>query len=1016
MRTLDRLSKPKARSERSERRPIAAAKRRRAAVKLGIATFAWIAGGCECTDGSLIDARARLVVEPTSVDFGEVLVGGQKVASFQLTNKGLSTLAFTGFEIAGSSEIAFATPKPDALGPEGSIAFNVVFEPANAGEEMSAITIVADDSPDPRVVTLRGIGVEPGVGVAHDGEACGSTEGSLSFGRVVPGQTVERTITVTANGSATVNVLSAVAEPGTSGELTIDDTSTRLAPGESVAIVARYAPEDGGPDTGAFVITTDAPSAPSIRVAVCGEGVAPAVCARPNPLNLGAAAVGGTVSGTMTIESCGLEPVTVSNVRLSMDAAFPTAPGFALSGVPSLPITMQPGETFDVALAFTAAQLGPAQGHVNVTSTALNDTESYFPVIARGAQPCDLMVAPTSVTFANVSVGQNASRNVLLLNNGASSCTITGLAIAVGAPMFALSTPPALPLIVPAGQAVTVAVDYAPTTGGVTDMGRLDVDQGGAITSVDLIGNPDTSDGCHVDIVPAALNFGAVAPNTTRSLGVDVVNISSDPCFISGVTLAAGSDPAFVETSQNFGLILPNGTKQLSVTYAPSMPGSATGILEIETNDVVTGTFQVPLFAASAETGICVEPRHLAFGPTPGTTTMDFIIYACGSVDITVTALDWTTPDPEMSLLSPPALPLTLASGTNQSVTVQYASADMAGDTAIVTVRSDDAVEPAIDVTVTGGPELVPPTAGRYLYYWQIPNVTGGDIMQLPLQGATTPQPFWGPRTGKQCTGCHTVSPDGKYVAVVETGFVKIVDTRTNVALSLPNQLTGTSYFSWRPDVATNPPYQYAFDNGSDIEIGALFAGNLGALAGANDPGYFELMPTWGSNGQIAFARGTQVAGGSGGGSFGFQGTSDIYVVPETGGAPQLVMGAGNGGANYYPQFSPNGMWIAFTYSAMASGTIAATDAVLKMASSANTGVILDLPAANSAPGDGASSFPNWAVDGTFISFASNRAGGFGSWDIYIAPIDPMTGADGAATNLIDANTSAFEHGAQWSP
>lgn len=976
-------------------------------------------GGCDCGDGGLIDARARLVIEPIEVDFGEVLVGGQRVSAFRMRNAGLSTLKISSMVVEGSAEIAFATPPPESMAPEETIDFNLVFEPTNVGEELATVTILADDVEEPRTVSARGIGVEAGVGVAHDGTSCGDDERSIDFGRVVPGQTAERTITVTADGSATVTILSAIVQPGSSGEWSIQELTepATLAPGESLDLVATYAPEDGGPDTGAFVITTDAPDDPSVVVTACGEGVAPAICGRPNPLNLGATAVGGSLSGTLTIESCGLEPVTVTQVQLSMDAGFPSDPGFSVSGAPALPVTMQPGDTFDLTVDFTAQQLGVAQGHVQITSDALANTDAFFPVTARGAQPCDLVVAPTAVTYANISVGQTAQKNVLLANDGSSDCTITNLVIGAGSPPFSLSSPPSIPLVIPAGQSTVLTVDYAPTQAMTPDMGRLDIEEGGVITSVDLVGNPATDDGCLIDVTPALLNFGAVSPGNTKTMAVDVTNISDEPCFLQGVEIGAGSSPDFIETAPNIGLILPTRSKQLSVTYTANNPGSASGTLLIETNDVATGTFQVPLFAANAETGICVEPRHLPFGPTPGTATLDFIIYACGSVDVTITALDWTTMDSEITLLNPPALPFTLASGTNQSITVQYTSQDTQGDTAVVTVRSDDAVNPDIDVTVTGGPELVPPTAGRFLYYWNIPNVTGGDVVQLPLQGVTQPQPFWGPRTGKSCAGCHSLSPDGKYVAVVEGGFAKIVDTRTNVALSIPNQLSGVSYFSWRPDVNTNPPYQYVYDNGSDIKLAALFAGDIGPLTGADDPSFFELMPTWGSNGKIAFARGTQVQMGQQGNSFGFQGPADLYMVDETGGVPELIIGAGgNGGASYYPSFSPNGSWIAFTYSAQATGSIAAADAVIKMASAANTGVILDLPNANSAPGDGASSFPTWAVDGSYISFASNRAGGAGDWDIYIAPIDPATGADGAAVNLTDANTSGFEHGAQWSP
>ena len=64
---------------------------------------------------------------------------------------------------------------------------------------------------------------------------------------------------------------------------------------------------------------------------------------------------------------------------------------------------------------------------------------------------------------------------------------------------------------------------------------------------------------------------------------------------------------------------------------------------------------------------------------------------------------------------------------------------------------------------------------------------------------------------------------------------------------------------------------------------------------------------------------------------------------------------------------------------------------------------------------NGATSFPTWSVDGTHLSVSSNRTGGSGDWDIYIAPVDPVTGEDQAAIEMSGANTAGFEHAAQWS-
>jgi Tol biopolymer transport system component len=292
--------------------------------------------------------------------------------------------------------------------------------------------------------------------------------------------------------------------------------------------------------------------------------------------------------------------------------------------------------------------------------------------------------------------------------------------------------------------------------------------------------------------------------------------------------------------------------------------------------------------------------------------------------------------------------------------------------------------------------------------------------MQLPLQGNIVSEPYWGPRTGEGCAGCHQVSPDGKYVAIVEVGQMRFIDTDTDLELFLDYSFVDPTSMSWRPDVATDPPYQFVYSNGADLEIASLFDGPLGTLAGADDPTMIDTMPTWGPNGQIAFVRGNAPAQTSDGGAFGIEGPCDVYIVDEDGGTEVLVPGASaNSQANYYPQFSPNGIFLAITQSASATSTIAATDARLRLVRADLSGTVLALDGVNGS--DGASSYPTWSVDGSFLSFSSNRSGGAGDWDIWIVGVEPTTGATATPMNLNDfevgeINTADFEHAAQWSP
>jgi Tol biopolymer transport system component len=299
------------------------------------------------------------------------------------------------------------------------------------------------------------------------------------------------------------------------------------------------------------------------------------------------------------------------------------------------------------------------------------------------------------------------------------------------------------------------------------------------------------------------------------------------------------------------------------------------------------------------------------------------------------------------------------------------------------------------------------------LYFWRIDG-GGGDIVRMPLQGALPmATPFWGPSTGKSCSGCHAVSPDGRFVALVDQAqnfAVRVVDTMTELEQTLSFESQSTLSISWRPDVNSAPPYQFAFDDERRINIASVTGGLLGTLTGADSVDYYQKMASWGPNGRIAFARSRTADS-----IVALSGTSDIMLIDEGGGTPVPLAGAsGNGKLNYYPAFSPDGRWIAFTQS-LSPNTYAAADAQIRLVGAAQEGQVHDLLPLNGDPPLGASSYPSWSVDGSLLSFSSNRDGGLGGWDIWIAPID-AGGEAGPAVNLVQVNTPEFEHIARWAP
>jgi Tol biopolymer transport system component len=837
----------------------------------------------------------------------------------------------------------------------------------------------------------------------------------VSFGLVPVGQAEEQSIVLEATGTATVNIRSVQLDPSGSPAFSILAPTVRpsLPAHTSGTIRVRYLASKVGSESGAVVVESDAMNAPHLVIPICGQGGTPALCNHPVPLDFGRVAPPRTATGTLELSNCGNAPLSIYHLAISQDLAHPSAPGFGLAPT-ALPVTLAPGEKVTPVVSFQPVEPGAVDGYLEVDSNAMDEPKAFFPLTARGTENCDLSVVPPRLDFTGIPVGSSGTLHVLVANESQDlSCSITRIEVTQEADRFSVDQPPSLPDAIAPGQSAILVVRYTPPSAG-SDQGALEIEAGRTIHRLPLIGNVPLGPGCHLAADPAFMSFGVVSPGGTRTETIAIRNVSTaSTCTLSGLGLAPGSALSFGAVTQSLGSLSPGAISNVSVTFAPSSPGPARGSLRITSTDPHS-PLDVPLFGAAPNAQICVIPSFIRF-PTISSTAA-FEIVACGGAPLTVTDVSFSIPGAEFSLFQVPRLPLDLRAGDRQTVTLAYRPMpNPAPSKAEVAVRSNDPDLPVVDVELSGGPVVVPPAAGRYLYYWQVPSgtVNGGDgnIMQLDLQGRIPPLAVWGTATGKACVGCHSVSPDGRYLSFVDTSIgygIRMIDLLNNVEQTLPFASQSTLDVAWRPNVNTTPPYQFAYDDGHDIQIASLTGGILRALLGAADPAYFQKMPSWGPNGVIAFARSDHA------GSLSLSDHSDVMLVDERGGPATPLKGAsGDNWLHYYPTFSPNGRWIAVTVSA-SGDTFSARDSHVQLVAADQSGTVLPLPNLNGF--DGASTYPGWSIDGSLLSFTSNRATGVGGWDIWFAPIDPITGADGMPVDLSQANSTGYDALPRWSP
>lgn len=294
------------------------------------------------------------------------------------------------------------------------------------------------------------------------------------------------------------------------------------------------------------------------------------------------------------------------------------------------------------------------------------------------------------------------------------------------------------------------------------------------------------------------------------------------------------------------------------------------------------------------------------------------------------------------------------------------------------------------------------------VYFWRMDRGRGDFGIFLTTMGSETePIPFRA-LNREGCVGCHAVAPAGGRIAAVE-GPVPgrgLVRTLAGEVVSIPD--IPAMYFAWSPD---GSKLAYASQDG-DIYILDIQSGANTPLPGASMPGVAETMPAWSSDGStIAFVRSEAPLEWG----LNVQGPSDIYVVPATGGEARPLPGASGEGFNYYPAFSPDGKWLAFTRHTRGQSSYADEAAEIYLVPAAG-GEARRLRANDAADGtplqNVSNSWPTWSRDGRLLAFNSKRNDP--AFDIFVTEID-AEGNSGPAQPLAGASQpGVFEHTPFW--
>jgi uncharacterized membrane protein len=303
---------------------------------------------------------SELTVSPLSIDFGNIAVGNSGTGEIRIENTGTAPLNVAPPVISGSTgEFAVDTAGPVVLEPGEVVVVTATFTPSQAGAANATVAISsnADETPD-ATVELRG---EGGVALID------LQPPNLTFAPQEIGQSQTLSIDVTNNGTLALNLVSvSIDEPS----FVLGAVPTSVAPGATETIEVTFMPDRDGDMGGVMTIDNNSANASQAVVNLSGTGTVPegaGLLVGPRVLTFGDTAIHESISLSIAMRSVGTTALTLFSLQLG------GANGFALAESPGLPLTLAPGESTTIAVAFSPDAPGSYLDQLRIDSDDASD-------------------------------------------------------------------------------------------------------------------------------------------------------------------------------------------------------------------------------------------------------------------------------------------------------------------------------------------------------------------------------------------------------------------------------------------------------------------------------------------------------------------------------------------------------------------------------------------------------------------------------------------------------------------
>ena len=363
-----------------------------------------------------------VALEPTSLSFGEQVVGMSTYRTVTVSNIGNATLNISRVDVAGLNANDFGVVESTCHSPVpagSNCALNVAFGPNGSGVRSATLVITDNAADSPRSVPLSGTGMTIPRPLVH------LVPTGIDFGdQTVGTMSGPESVTVRNFGDGMLTISSIHLAGGIPGAFALTGTTCgpTVAAGADCSISVAFKPTDAGWHNAVVEVEHNAYGDRSVHLS--GAGVAspaPAVGVAPASLSFGDQTVGSTSgSQTVTVTNTGNATLSISSVDLEGSSA-----GDYVLTSRTCGSSVSVGGQCAISVAFKPTTPGARSASLVIAGDAANSSHSV-PLMGTGVaatQPQADLGVSIGATPNPVRTGTTLTYTITVSNFGPSTAT-----------------------------------------------------------------------------------------------------------------------------------------------------------------------------------------------------------------------------------------------------------------------------------------------------------------------------------------------------------------------------------------------------------------------------------------------------------------------------------------------------------------------------------------------------------------------------------------------------------------